>query len=599
MSDLPKSRILVVQNFLESRNVIIYILKQSGFKFIDAVHHGREALRKLSSGEYGLVISDWRMPVMDGLSLLDEIRKDPALKELVFVMVTAERDRNKVVDAMGRGVDGYLMKPFTADALCRKIVASLKARHPEAHNTAQQMTAQTLLVKKKNPSKGIFGEAAKGDMALPANWSISRSHLGSKPHAVTKGHLAAAMNIMTLQLTNMKADSNFVSVREMVWKADAGIKNVEQQSKHATQIADAAQDVNQALAAIENLPGDSPEAQQGFEKINQSAVKLNEMVDSFNKEVADVMEMLNGMDHMVQQAHIHEINESIMDSYNIEVNPETGKVRSAEQTADAEKVVERLARIRTESESAREALTTAAGGITQVIERIKSPDPAARSAHEMFQQLSGRMDHIMDMLDSQIGLTAKLDTGIKEVAAIQEKISDPDGLMEAGPAETAVTPEKVTEPAGTAVAPEKAAEPRDAKGQAHTADRSALKKIWEYRISMIEVVKKEHDYSMKDIEGMLRDNAEFVQEYLPGHPACSFSKWIDHSVTQKDYYDPALCQQIARYRDDMYAHAVKAVELFRSGKKNEASKNYKQVKDLSNLIGELLNKLQDDLRGKF
>ncbi|MGD0281326.1 MAG: response regulator [Dissulfurispiraceae bacterium] len=583
MSDLPKSKVLVVQSHLASRNVITYILKQSGFKSIYSVSNGGEALKQLSSGEYGLIISDWQMPVMDGLSLLGEIRENPALKELVFVMVTAERTRDKVIEATERGVDGYLMKPFTADALCRKVVAALKTRHPEAYKMAEQQTAQTLAMKNKKKSTKTLGEAAQAGK----NWSISLSHLSLKPQAVIKDDLAAVINIMSLQSANMKADSDFVSFGEMIGKVDAGIKNAEQQNKHATLIADAAHDVNQALAALENLPGGPLESQQGLDIINHSAVKLTEMVDSFDKDVADVMGMLSGIEHLVQQAHIHEINESIKESYILEVDPEAGAgVSRAEPPADAGKVAERLARIRTESESAREALTMAAGGITQVIERIKSPGPSARSSHEMFQQLSCKIDRIMNKLDSQIGLTEKLDTGVKEVAAVKTKISEPDEPTATGPAVTVASPREVVKP-------------KHDGSPAHVDDKSALKKIWEYRILMIDIIKKEHGFSIKDLEGMLRDNEGCVQEHLPGHPACSFSKWIDHSLTQKDYYDPAMCQQLAGYRDDIYAHAVKAVELFRRGRKDEASKNYQQVTDLSHLIGKMLTKLQDDMRKKF
>src|SRR5208283_630244 len=137
----------------------------------------------------------------------------------------------------------------------------------------------------------------------------------------------------------------------------------------------------------------------------------------------------------------------------------------------------------------------------------------ARTSHEMFKQLSGRIDNIMEVLDNQIGLTEKLDTGVKEVAAVQKKIAEPDEPAAIVPA---------------ASAPE-AAGPQHAGSPPPLNDSSALKKAWEYRILMINIVKKEHGFMMKDLQSMMSDNAGLVQEHLPGHPACSFSKWINHS----------------------------------------------------------------------
>src|SRR5208283_2770289 len=106
----------------------------------------------------------------------------------------------------------------------------------------------------------------------------------------------------------------------------------------------------------------------------ESAIKLADMIDSFDKEVADVIAMLNSMEHMVRQAHINEINESIKASCALEMKQEAGVgvSRSEESPEVSGKVVDGLARIRFESLAARESLTTAAGGIAHVIECSKS-----------------------------------------------------------------------------------------------------------------------------------------------------------------------------------------------------------------------------------
>jgi len=578
MNDDPKGRILVAQNFFACRNVIVYILKQSGFKQVRAVRDGSEALSELSGGAYAIALSDWQMAGMDGISLLRTIREDPELRELIFIIVAAESDRDKVMEAKDCGVDGYLTKPFTAESLCKKIFEALKARCKGQSKELRKKPVKPASLHNRKPSDRIFLEVAGGGMY----------HARRKHQAVVKGEFAAMMQIMSLQLNMMKAESGFVPVKEMINKVKSGINKAERQAEHATLIAKTTSEINQAFEAVDSVPDGSPESMDRLNVIDQSAAKLADMIDSFDKEVAEVVGMLNSVEHMVHKSHVNEIDKSIKASCALEVNDEDefGVSMQEESTEFSGKVVEGLARIRSVSETARESLTTVAGGITNVIERSgRLQCLAAHHSHELFQQLSVRIDHILDMLDSQITLAEKLGTGMGEVAAVQKKIIEPDELIATGPAVTAVFPPEV-------------AGPQHAGDPTHMDGTATLKKIWEHRILMIDIVKKEHGFSIKDLEGMLRDNAEFFPGHLPGDPASSFSKWVDHSLTQKDYYDVPLCRQIARYRDEMHVHALKAVQLLRSGSKDEALENYQKVNALSNLIGELLGELQDNLRKK-
>ena len=79
------------------------------------------ALQKLKSGKYDFVITDWNMPNMTGLELVQEIRKDPELKHLPVLMVTAEAKKENVLMAIKAGVNNYIVKPFTAEVLKEKI----------------------------------------------------------------------------------------------------------------------------------------------------------------------------------------------------------------------------------------------------------------------------------------------------------------------------------------------------------------------------------------------------------------------------------------------------------------------------------------------
>ena len=101
------------------------LLKQLGFDNVEEAMDGSAALQTLCDKEFGLVISDWNMEPMDGLELLKVVRADGKLKEVPFIMITAESKSENVVVAKEAGVDGYIVKPFTAATLETKIKAVL------------------------------------------------------------------------------------------------------------------------------------------------------------------------------------------------------------------------------------------------------------------------------------------------------------------------------------------------------------------------------------------------------------------------------------------------------------------------------------------
>src|SRR5271169_4177509 len=97
-------KILVVDDFQSMRQIVITILRQLGYKNIDEAEDGKKALAKLQRGGYGFLVTDWNMPNMDGLALLQAIRKDPVLKDLPILMLTAEAEKAKVISAIQAGV---------------------------------------------------------------------------------------------------------------------------------------------------------------------------------------------------------------------------------------------------------------------------------------------------------------------------------------------------------------------------------------------------------------------------------------------------------------------------------------------------------------
>ncbi len=115
--------ILVVDDYQTMIRIVTNLLKQIGFNNVDAASDGSSALEKLRVGKYGLVISDWNMEPMTGLQLLKEVRSDDRLKHTPFIMVTAESKTENVVAAKQAGVNNYIVKPFNADTLKKKMAS--------------------------------------------------------------------------------------------------------------------------------------------------------------------------------------------------------------------------------------------------------------------------------------------------------------------------------------------------------------------------------------------------------------------------------------------------------------------------------------------
>ena len=115
--------VLVVDDYNTMIRIIRNLLKQLGFENVDDASDGSSALAKLRERRYGLVISDWNMEPMTGYALLQEVRADPRLADLPFIMVTAESKTENVIAAKKAGVNNYIVKPFNAQTLKSKIDA--------------------------------------------------------------------------------------------------------------------------------------------------------------------------------------------------------------------------------------------------------------------------------------------------------------------------------------------------------------------------------------------------------------------------------------------------------------------------------------------
>jgi two-component system, chemotaxis family, chemotaxis protein CheY len=113
--------VLIVDDFATMRRIIKGVLKQLGFNNLIEAEDGEIALKELRKEKVGLIVSDWNMPNMTGLELLKAVRADSSLKNIPFLMVTAEGQKENVIQAVQAGVSNYIVKPFTPETFNAKL----------------------------------------------------------------------------------------------------------------------------------------------------------------------------------------------------------------------------------------------------------------------------------------------------------------------------------------------------------------------------------------------------------------------------------------------------------------------------------------------
>lgn len=117
----PNTKFLVVDDFSTMRRIVRNLLKELGYTNVEEAEDGSMGLAKLRAGNFDFVITDWNMPVMDGLTMLQNIRADPVLGKMPVLMVTAEAKKENIIAAAQAGANGYVVKPFTAAILDEKL----------------------------------------------------------------------------------------------------------------------------------------------------------------------------------------------------------------------------------------------------------------------------------------------------------------------------------------------------------------------------------------------------------------------------------------------------------------------------------------------
>lgn len=119
-------KVLVIDDDPTTRRIITRLVKQIGFKEFNEAEDGHQAFEMLQETDYDLILSDWDMPIMNGIELLKKVRADENLSEKPFIMITANDNRDHILHAVREKVSQYIVKPFTAPALKAKIGKVMK-----------------------------------------------------------------------------------------------------------------------------------------------------------------------------------------------------------------------------------------------------------------------------------------------------------------------------------------------------------------------------------------------------------------------------------------------------------------------------------------
>jgi two-component system chemotaxis response regulator CheY len=123
-----ETNFLVVDDYSTMRRIVKNLLHDLGYAQVQEADDGNTALPMLKTGAFDFLITDWNMPGMAGLDLLKAVRSDASLTKLPVLMLTAEAKREQIIEAAQAGVNGYVIKPFTAATLQEKICKILEGR---------------------------------------------------------------------------------------------------------------------------------------------------------------------------------------------------------------------------------------------------------------------------------------------------------------------------------------------------------------------------------------------------------------------------------------------------------------------------------------
>lgn len=160
-------RFLIIDDSVPMRRIVANVLARLGHTDVVLAPNGRDALRRLETEQIDFVITDWYMPEMTGLEFLRHVRANPATREVPILIVTANASKADVTQAVKLGVDGYILKPFTADFLKARIEAICAGRAQGEAVNATEDIARATGVSEALTSEPVDAEPVDGEPLEP------------------------------------------------------------------------------------------------------------------------------------------------------------------------------------------------------------------------------------------------------------------------------------------------------------------------------------------------------------------------------------------------------------------------------------------------
>ena len=144
-NEMPKIKVLVADDMTTMRNIVKQTISQSFFNVtVKEAINGNDAKAKLKAEVFDMVISDWEMPNFTGIELLKWVRSHPKMKNIPFIMLTANSEKNGVVQAMSLGCNAYIIKPFTPEKLTVKMIELLDKLNRRQHERISANNSVTI-----------------------------------------------------------------------------------------------------------------------------------------------------------------------------------------------------------------------------------------------------------------------------------------------------------------------------------------------------------------------------------------------------------------------------------------------------------------------
>jgi two-component system chemotaxis response regulator CheY len=536
-----ETKILVAVDYLPIRTIIVNLLYQIGFKNIDDVANGLQALNKIKNGGYGLVIADWKMPNMTGIELLKNIRGNPSLKDMMFIMITVESEREHVLESKELGVDEYLVKPFTTNAFIEKLSGVFYRRRSIHINDPYRSSTKT------KRYRSISQKASAHTTIAPPPCLMAKG---------IKDKNSAAAKPLSSLFGPMKASDGFISVADLMRITNETIKEAEKQTIQAAKISSATSALSRSIMETTKNSGSPDKASIG--RLNESSTEICAMLEEFSEKTSQINNNLAMIQELATHANLHTMNKSIEASTDMEIS---GSLSSAMDESKIiadliKEVSDILAKINSESAGTNNTIIEASEKITHAMAEAAGSGDFSQDISEPLQNILGSLRWAADALKEQTAISSNSTDMINRTIAAADT---------------------VTEASLYAISNDKTS--------VETGRKTAI---------MIDLLKTNHTLCIHKLGEHLKGHADFHPSHLPGRESCMLGKWLDNEG-KKLAGDSNIYKQICTLRKDIHELTSKTLETF-GADREAALRIYNKIMIDSDIMLSYLEEIKDSLR---